>query len=301
MRRTRPTGFALLMTLVLVLLAGVALVGLARRSAIGALEAQSQVERLQRHWAVKSLQATLLERVDDLLAEAETATAGPDQEGVPAALIVPELRVTCFLSGSEYELVLTDEQAKVDVNRVLRDSSPAEAAALVRRLVESTAFGAVEVQVRPWRLHRAAQGQAVGGYGQVFPEATPEALLGRHDEPGAASAVTCWGGGALSVRRASDAAILLSCRRTMGPDLVNELVAARRRVPPQDLTIARLIAAMDSVSEPERRTIQSCLTDGSTAHGLWIVAHGKQRSWHHLSIALNDSQGGIAQWLEFEW
>ena len=55
-------GFVLLMSLVLILLAGVALAHVAHRSIRGALESQSAAEELRRRWAVTSCRATFLPR-----------------------------------------------------------------------------------------------------------------------------------------------------------------------------------------------------------------------------------------------
>ena len=62
-RRTRQSGFALLIVLVLVIIAGAVMAGFARRSLVSAVEAQGSADALQRKWAVTSLETSLLPRV----------------------------------------------------------------------------------------------------------------------------------------------------------------------------------------------------------------------------------------------
>ncbi|NJL32450.1 MAG: hypothetical protein HC898_13000, partial [Phycisphaerales bacterium] len=79
--RQNRRGFVLLMALVLVLIAGVALAGIAAQSMFSALNSQSEVEELQRRWAILSLRKTLAGRVADTLAKAEGADQGSQRGG----------------------------------------------------------------------------------------------------------------------------------------------------------------------------------------------------------------------------
>ena len=115
-------GFALLLTLLLVVLVAASLAGIARFSMLKAVEAQDATEALQRRWAILSAQCTLAPRVPLLLEAAQASTQGkPSNNAFPA-----ERRIVCRLADIEYELVVTDEQAKVNVNTLLRNSTPAD-------------------------------------------------------------------------------------------------------------------------------------------------------------------------------
>ena len=72
--RAAPSGFALLLTLLLVVIVGIALAGLARWSMLGAVESRDAAEEVQRRWAIVSCQATFLPLVPELL---EVAEEGP--------------------------------------------------------------------------------------------------------------------------------------------------------------------------------------------------------------------------------
>jgi hypothetical protein len=300
-RRSGQPGFALLMTLVLVLLAGVALVGLARFSAARAVASQAAVERLQRRWAVESCRATLLGRVEDVFKEAERLVAeGPPSQRrrrQPAA----ELRVPCRLAGIRYELVLTDEQAKLNVNRLLADTSATKAEGIVADLM--AAAGVPPDRRSPVRLRPLAfrdsdadgngASRSLVSYGQVFEGARAEGLAGDGRSCGLAGVVTCWGDGKVNLRRACDEVIRRTCRGTLGQQAVGALLAARRRDPYRPLR--EILNELDGIDARQKRSVSKVLTSRSSCHGLWVIARGARRSWYTLAVA-----SGVGR-REFEW
>ncbi|HSW49059.1 MAG TPA: hypothetical protein VLH09_02740, partial [Bryobacteraceae bacterium] len=94
----------------LLVLAAAALSSMCLRSLRHALESAQAAEELQRRWGMVSCQAALLPRAERVLAQAEQETASA------AATCRHELR----LGAQVFELVFSDEQAKVNVNRVFR-------------------------------------------------------------------------------------------------------------------------------------------------------------------------------------
>jgi len=128
-RRSQQPGFALLMTLVLVLLAGVALTGLARRSMERAVDAQGAAHELKRRWVITSSRAALLGRAEQILRNAEQPDPESQQRDTETAprTPVPRLFVSCELAGIDYTLAITDEQAKLNANRLLQGRTRGEA------------------------------------------------------------------------------------------------------------------------------------------------------------------------------
>ncbi len=314
--RRRKRGFVLLVALVLVFLAGVALTALARRSLAGALASRGAVEELQRRWAVTSLRAVLLERAEDLLDEAER---GRDARGKPMKRYrkqpMPERRVTCLLAGIEYELVLTDEQAKVNLNRMVEELGQARAQSAIGRFImrQVGADGrTVALELRTQAFGQEASGAGaipvkVGAYGQIFEKASPARLVGTPQEPGLAAAVTCWGDGKVNLRRAPPEVLMQACEQALGRSVVSVLLAARQRDPYRGLDA--VFAELDEIDDDQREKVREYVTDTSTCHGLWIVAKGERRSWHTLAVGV--SGGGRAagsadgqelrQYYEFSW
>ncbi len=293
-RRRRKRGFALLLTLMLVLVAGALLVGLARRSSLGALECQDSVERLQRRWAVTSCQSTLLPRAAKVLSNAERGRTARSPRGEASGKpehehdAVPELRVRCELAGIDYDLVFTDEQAKVSVNRLLEDGDRQRTEAAVRRLVRSSARTRAEIKLRPSKLsgilaERGDERPALGAYGQVFESAEPTALIGDAPGRGHASLVTLWGNGKINLRRGSAKVMEAVLADAVGRQVVAELIAERDEDPYQDFsTLLTRVAQRD---DRTRRKLEAWLTDESDCHGLWVVARGRTRAWYAFIVS----------------
>ncbi|MGB0766887.1 MAG: hypothetical protein ACPGYV_04180 [Phycisphaeraceae bacterium] len=164
-KRRRQSGFALLLTLVLLMIAAVALSHTARLSAGEALHALEQSEQLQRRWAVASLRETLLPRAAGLLAEASAVPV--DENGDPIlgpnrALPGTDLRVRCELAGLGYDLVFTDEQAKFNPTifaALQHDDRPL----FNKRQLRSTIQELTGLGPRGVRAGRAGRVQPTGG------------------------------------------------------------------------------------------------------------------------------------------
>lgn len=289
--RVRQSGFALLMALVLVLIAGAVLAGTARRSMVDALEAKGAAEELQRRWAATSCRATLLSRVGDLLDEAEKSETGAAQDAAaPAARTqaLAELRITCRLAGHDYLLVLTDEHTRVNVNQ-MRPTSPAELeASLVRFLRDACEdrFDRDRIHLRPTvkRKNESTTKVAYGSFGQVFDKVSPDELLGSEREPGFASLVTCWGDGKLNLHRASPAVIRQVCEPQLGSAAVDAILTARMRDPISPAT--GVIAGVKDLNHEQKTKATQMFTDKSTCFSLWVIARGRQRSWHTLAVGV---------------
>ncbi len=308
MRPTRwKPGFALLLTLMLVLIAGAALTGLARRSILRAVASEEAVGELQRRWAVTSCRATFLGHVEKLLDAAEKGprpgggTGGPNPTGY-ARPPMPALHVSCRLAGTDYELVFTDEQAKVNVNELLDARGLADAQRIARSVVRQSAAGvARRVSLRP-RVAGSASDDGgsdrpeVAAYGQVFEDVSPGELLGGPGRAGAASALTCWGDGRVSFRRASPAVFRAACERALGGQMTAALLEARRRNPYASLR--SVMSRLRGLGAGQKDRIAEHVTDRSRCHGLWVVARGRRRAWYTLAVSVS---GGTGESRMFTW
>ena len=305
--RPRPSsrsGFVLLMTLVLVILACTLLAGVARRSGEGAMESKWSAEDLQRRWAVASCQATILGRAEELLDEAELGE--PDRrtpEKPYANKPATQRRVACRLAGRDYELVLTDEQAKLNANFLVQASSRGGAQSAVSQLIARAGLDASAVQLRTLVAGQNAPKDvrrllAVGGYGQVFPDAAPDRLIGSQERTGLADWVTCWGDGHVNIRRAPTAVVERACEKVLEPIAVRTLLAVRDRDPYQPLSA--MLDKLDRVDAKEKTKIGERFTDRSRCHGLWVIARGSQRSWYDLAVGVGETQEPGARY-RFAW
>lgn len=313
-RPASRTGFALLMVLVLVLVAGVALAALASRSLHRSVQAKGEVEAVQRKWAVASARATLVERADVLLHEAERtdpdadsdfhhAADGGARESGPASQPDEEtfyrplgrIELSTQLAGFDYRFVISDEQTKANVNAMIHRLGRADAQqALADLLWGRVGTGAMatseaELRLRTYELGRIndrdADYAAIVGFSQAFAGVTPEALLPADADRGIAGTVTCWGDGKLNFRRTPDAILEAVCDKALRRSTIRRLLAAR-----EDRPGLPLDDALADLDEDEQIRVRRHLIDESRTFSLWIVASNDQRSWHHLAV----TGGGFA-------
>ncbi|MBX2851118.1 MAG: hypothetical protein KTR15_05160 [Phycisphaeraceae bacterium] len=310
MKRTEHNqhGFALLLTLVLLMIGGVALAHVARQSAGEALHALEAREELQRRWAVTSCRETLLPRAPGLLTK---AAQGPvDAEGVPLSgrRRVPtrtDLRVSCELAGLPYDIVLTDEQAKFNptaLGAMAVEEKPILNNRALRRVVHDLAgfrnrsdadqqgsvvlrpLIGVDTDGKPIEDEDPARERhdVYSGYGQLFEGVSPQTLVGDASRRGVASRLTCWGDGRLNMKRAPDEVVRQTLKPLLGQEGVLQLLDARAEAP--GLGASDLMQAVVNAEPAHKAFAAGLLTDTSQVQGLWVVAHGRGRSWHSFSV-----------------
>jgi len=292
--RARQSGFALLLTLVLVLIAGATLAGIARHSGTRALDARTQTEALQRRWAVTSARDTLLRRVPIVLDQAERGERIGDA-AEPTRKPVAAIAIDCRLADLAFRIVAADEQAKLDVNQLVAVVGVSDAPRLLREMLADTS-PRPDVRLR-FSASFDSNAREVGSFGQVFADASPRMLVGGSRGNGPAELLTCWTNGQLNVRRASDEAIETLCTRALGPRLVSDLLRIRQDDPFAPIeAMRRELGAMD---KKQAEQFGRLLTDESASHSLWMIAHGRQRHWYALSIG--EGVDRIGRRTDFEW
>jgi len=272
------------MALVLVLIAGALLAAVARRSLAGAVETQTAVEELQRRWAITSMRATFSGGIEALLDRAERGEANRDEVTGQARYAnppMPELRIRCRLADIDYELALTDEQAKANLNTFLTPTSVAEARSAAAALTAGK-HGATQLRLRPLPRQSDASMPRLAGYHQVFDQVDARQLLGGRAGEGLASPFTLWGDGKVNIRRVSSTGLRRACKQELGGSVVEGLIRARAEDPYAPLDA--MLNQIEGLSPEMRAKLSNHVTDQSLCHGLWIIAHGKQRRWYTLLI-----------------
>lgn len=284
------SGFALLMVLVLVMLAAVALAALARASLTGALQAHDAVQAMQRRWAVRSVERTLLSRAETLLDQAER---GRDERGDPAETYqnppMQALRITCDLVGGRYDLVITDEQAKMNVNRLFPLPKSVSLTEALRPLSSGphlkdrrTRFNPRPLKLSKTLVSGSVHLPTIRSYGQLFEAPDPATLVGHADTPSLVQHVTCWGDGQVNLRRASAEVIMAACERRIGRRAARLLVDAREEDPYRPLS--EVLASADRIDADLRPAIRQYVTDRSTTFGLWVVAWQGDRAHYYFKV-----------------
>ena len=143
----RRRGFVLVMTLVLIAVAGMLLVGVARDSMMLALEALSAQRDLQQRWGAISCQETILRRAGQLF-EAEARQLEKDGEfrmPQPASIAG-----SIMLGGIRFDIRLADEDAKLNLNTLHAFKGKQQAEQTVRAM-DMTLQGCCSRALVPWR------------------------------------------------------------------------------------------------------------------------------------------------------
>jgi hypothetical protein len=293
--RPRPRknrhGYVLLMTLALLVIAALSEAGLARRSLQTALEAQQAQAALQRQWAQASCRQFLLERADALLIELEVSDDRRPQWPAPR-----ELRAAFTLAGMDIELILADEDAKLNLN-ALYSRKPAELRAKLLDLLGAS----LATELRPDTSREAKlRKRWFTSWGQVVAVAQVMATPGGWEQLMKATAdMTCWGEGKPNVRRASDRTIETVAAAVVGGAAARKLLEARRAYE-GDLLLADLLTTLE-LRRADQLKLRGALSDHSSCTSLWMALGDGRRRWYHLWIQGDRGASGPDGLQSFHW
>jgi hypothetical protein len=291
------------MTLGLLMLAATLLVTLGRAATSRALAAKTEQRELRRRWAAVSCRNAVLPYAGDILAREEALQNRP----------LPSYRASILLGDQRYTLLVSDEQAKANVNLLLEHSDKSRAEARIREALSGSGLvNSIFLRPEP-RVHAevppAIPGQPpqppelpswLSGFGQVFTNVGPGRLVaGGVNAP--ASELTCWGSGAINIMRVSEPSLRLAatpaltnieCGRLI--DARNKAFAPRNTRAPANRAPAAAAPApnLDAVgnllsqarADPKTR-LSLPLTSTSTCFSLWIIRQDRQRPEYRLFVS----------------
>jgi hypothetical protein len=267
------SGYVLLLTLLVLALAGAALVSVGRMSLAKAREAIAAERELQRRWGTLSCRSTLLPNAERLLLKAESRSAEPVQ------LVRAKLELARFT----YQVSVSDEQAKININSLYDQLHPQRAES-AERVLSLHADKPITVRLRPL-ANRPTEGArslpAFASWGQVFVNPPPMSLFPQAGRDHALADFTCWGNGQLNLRRASEQSLQAACESTVGD--VRPILYLRQRYPGLGIdTIAREL----KLDGPREAALRQTLTTGSSCHAVWIVVRSEKdrQSFYHLAV-----------------
>jgi hypothetical protein len=300
-------------TLGLLVLAATLLVGIGRASIAHALAARTEQADLQRRWGEVSCRNAVLPYADNILAIHERMRNRP----------VPVMRVALDLGGQRFTLILSDEQAKANVNSLLERTDKSRAESRIRDAVAGSGLGN-SVTLRPEPLPPrqatsqptayAGPPQWITGFGQIFNNVLPDRLIaGAGVRP--AEQLTCWGNGGINVMRVSDAALRLAATPQMSGVEVGRLIDARNAAF-EPRARARLITPGVNGATPAGADAVTALLAGahvdpkarraigfsarSTCFSLWVITQDPRRTWYRLYV-IEDSDAKQPRVQAFAW
>ncbi len=296
-QRNNNSGFVLLMALAILVIAGTILATTSRRCCGRALDASAARRALQVRWGTLSLQATCLAAGEDLLTRDSVEFERP----------VVWAGRQIVLGGMTFHVVVSDEQAKANVNAIAHSRGDRTVASALSAL-QSGLSGALHVVPRPQEeaVEPGAPGKLdtelpilYGSYEQLFDLGHPSQLFARQSfRPAAIERVTCWGSGQVNFRRADPAVLREALLGALDDSDVGKILTFRQEHP--DGTLGELMKHLDLKSSKALKAAD-LLTDTSACHSVWIIAEGSTRKWYRLYVQQfvgADSSSG--QWV-FQW
>lgn len=282
-RQRARRGFVLLMALVLILLVGLLLVGLARHNLLLCAERREAAAELQRRWGVVFLARALLADPAARLAARAGEQAAP-AESWPLSAVVT-------LGGRTFRVTLDDENRKLNLNRLRSTGGTQQLLQVIRPYA-----GAARVELRP--LSAGALGvRPFDSWGQVVDMLAADDAGARTDQLQAlARTLTCWGSAKVNVRRCDDTVLRTAGTLAAGPVAGSRLVALRTAEPAlaRDALLAKL-----AVDGHKLALLQGWLADESDCYSLWIVSAERPTSADFFVREASGSESATVK--HFQW
>jgi hypothetical protein len=288
-RAARKPAFVLIMVLAVLAVTGTFLAMAARRSCRKATEAGMATSELQVRWGSLSCRSCVLPNAEAIMRSAT-------QPGAVAASV----RRPLTLGGMKFTLILSDEQAKVNVNWLASRLAAENLQATLSPLTGG-GFTAPEVALRP-ALVKGKTGQDLPlrfqSLDQVFAFDRPGQLVNSVTGDQAAARLTCWSNGQVNFRRADAAVLRTMLQGTVAAPLADALAACGLESP--DLSLPQALIQIGATPE-QVNAAEAILTDNSGSHSLWVVAEDQTRKWYRLYIDGSGGSGSDAVWWAFQW
>lgn len=308
-RHRERGGFVLLVVIAASVLVVTVLGTLAKISLRRAVDAADAVSSLQQRWGSLTLQRVLLTEAPKVF-EAQEEYYFEKFPGTPPP---PYLREAITLDGVTFDIMLGDEDAKLNVNALYHQLGPVGAEKAIQsvvgpdlgrlvRLIPAVEPQAIAREQRKMSLTADPDGDedeaganrsppsAFDSWGQVFDIGQLNTRFNSDLAlPNVTTGLTCWGSGQLNFRRASDEAILANLGAVVQDGGAKRILLRYRKNPEATLQI---LLQLEVRNDDLRRRASQLLNESSTNFSIWISASAKMnRSATEFMVARRDSEG----------
>ena len=315
--RRANSGFVLLMVLVVLLIAGTVLTASARYSYTRALEAGAAERELQVRWGSRSCRDFFLDSAEPML----KAIAADE------STIAVSVCRSITLKNLKFHVVLSDEQAKANVNLLASLQSNETLSARLRGL-QSEQSEPLEVLLRPGKppergpnmnANRISRSPISGrpisaGMGkvtfvefpmlyvsmdQVFVFSHPSELIAPGSAKPVINQVTCWSDGRLNFKRAEVPVLREVSGGLLDETQISQLAAFSKDH--ADCTLGEALRSLE-LTKTQLDALKGVLTDASQCHSVWVIAEGETRKWYRFYVARSGGAkaDSMSRWA-FEW
>jgi hypothetical protein len=275
-RRPGRQGFLLVTVVVLLAIVTVMLARLSMwsmREAASSLEAERQ---LRQRWAATSMQAHCLRSPRSLAWFASEAT---DEAEIQPHIFTTQIQ----LGGDRWRVVVSDESAKVNMNKLIAERPADEVQQLVHELLGPTA----PIELKPIAERPMSDSGGSKRLERWFH--CPTSQNQARAFAAGASKITLWGDGRLNIYRASDSTLDALWRRLFGRAAPSELHAMRRSTPGLSWD---QIASRLALREAQREVASRWFTTRSHTTSVWLLSETDRRIPAHLYVRWGTSAPG---------
>ncbi|MBN1941691.1 MAG: hypothetical protein JW849_00185 [Phycisphaerae bacterium] len=275
-RRLNHNAFVLVIALLVIAICGTVLASCARYSCQKALQASEAQRELQMRWGAISCKETILPAAESVLREST-------EEKAPVLVERPSRYLSLTLGGLTYHLLLSDEQAKMNINTALRyrgKQGVTESLAVLQQDMP------IHLTQRIGTLETGGKDTSSASYSffdDLLVYDRPAQLVSP-TEPSQriSSKITFWTDGRIHFRRASPAVLREAMKGILDSSLLGQLLQIRESLP--DCTLGEAFSQME-LKGTQQKQIFRYVTDQSNCHSLWVIVEGRSRLWHRLYIS----------------
>jgi hypothetical protein len=305
----RRRGYVLLAVMAVSVLLLTVLGSLAQLSLRRGLEAADAERSLQQRWGAVSLERAMLGRAAEIFGQ-QQAWAAEVSPGRPPATTI---RAALSLRGVTFDLLLADEDAKLNLNAMYHHAGPEQTVAAIARVLGSQPpslrlLPAVEPLSIPREGRQLRQDaaddqereplpDALRSWGEVFDLAALEVGSGGDAAlPNLTTGITCWGNGQLNLRRASDQAILAVASSVVQDGGARRLLQKFRDHPTSSLPE---LLQTEVSSQRDRDRLRDLLSESSTNFSIWIDASTRSGGSIRSFTAMQRDEEGVTRHCKF--
>lgn len=284
----KNTGYVLLMTLLLITIVAVAIASVSRLSLQRSIQTSREADKLQRNWAMRSAQYTIMQQANELLEKAEEDTAKP----------VGRLQFELKLGEQLFAFELADEQAKFNINSSFDLRGRVQTSESVRLLTANCPNKLVLLKPAistPGMQNNNMRSKSTKFtlFSQVFHNVQPEHFVMQNSErEGLSSYVSCWGNGKTNFLRASREVLILACQPYLNSSEIDQLIQLREEIP--GISLSQALGELD-LSKNSKKMAMKLLTDRSGTFSLWSIHNAGTRVWYEFIVQSTSSHGNAGE------
>ncbi|TWU58094.1 hypothetical protein [Rubripirellula reticaptiva] len=307
-------GYVLLVVIAVSVLVITVLATLAKVSLRRGLEAADAERDLRSRWGALTIERVVKQAIPKVFDDQEKIYAEKSPEIPPPATI----RAAVTLSGITFDLLLGDEDAKLNLNAMYHHAGPMKTQQAIERVIGRAVPGTIRLipAVEPLQLARenkrlkepsSEDGEtaepelpaAFRSWGEVFDigelerqARSPVAL------PNVTTGISLWGNGVLNIRRASDEAILAVVGSVVQDGGAQKFLKRFRENPTVTLGV---ILQTEVSGQDNRDQITALISETSTNYSVWIDASSRSGTRLRTFAATVRDETGITQHTRFAY